>query len=174
MDYVISKHSILSEVLTLYILVEQTQDDTRLSNGNGVSAGDWADSLTNISVGDLLISGVSMDSNDNRPHQSIVGASHCLQQIAFSCDSFDAAIAAHISRHRDKTGCQSALASDASSSIWDAEETCDGFAFRKKRLQSQSQLGMVSSDTREQVDGTQLVESYNLDEVYTLMMSTVM
>lgn len=54
----------------------------------------------------------------------------CLQQIPFSCDSFDAAIAAHISRQQDKTVSQPTLASHASS-IWDAEETCDAFSFQK-------------------------------------------
>lgn len=43
--------------------------------------------------------------------------------------SFDAAIAAHISRHQDRMG-RSSLASHMSS-IWDAEETCDAFLFKK-------------------------------------------
>lgn len=60
----------------------------------------------------------------------VAESSQCLQQIPFSCDSFDAAIAAHISRHQNKMGVLSTLASHASS-IWDAEETCDAFSFQK-------------------------------------------
>lgn len=99
--------------------------DERLSSGTALSAGEWADSLTNISVGDLL-SEVPHDL-DAAP---VAESSQCLQQIPFSCDSFDAAIAAHISRHQNKMGVLSTLASHASS-IWDAEETCDAFSFQK-------------------------------------------
>lgn len=100
----------------------------RLSSGTGLSAGDWADSLTNISVGDLL-SGVSQDLEDNCIDPPVPENCHGVQQIPFSSDSFDAAIAAHISRHQDKMG-QSTLASHMSS-IWDAEETRDAFSFKK-------------------------------------------
>lgn len=103
------------------------QDELKLSSGTGQSAGEWADSLTNISVGDLL-SGVSQDL-DNCIDPPIAEDCNDLQQIPFSSDSFDAAIAAHISRHQDKMG-QSTLASHMSS-IWDAEETCDAFLFKK-------------------------------------------
>lgn len=96
----------------------------KLSSGAGLSAGAWADSLTNISVGDLL-SGVSQDCHD----PPVAENCHSVQQIPFTCDSFDAAIAAHISRHQDKIG-QQAMTSHMSS-IWDAEETCDAFSFRK-------------------------------------------
>lgn len=103
-------------------------DGTRLINGNSLSSGDWADSLTNISVGDLLL-GVSHDLDSNRIDPPGAETSQCLQQIPFSCDSFDAVIAAHIAR-QDKMGCQSIMESHVSS-IWDAEETCDGFSFPK-------------------------------------------
>ncbi|KAL9327133.1 hypothetical protein ACSQ67_007778 [Phaseolus vulgaris] len=103
-------------------------DELKLSSGTGQSAGEWADSLTNISVGDLL-SGVSQDLEDDCINPPIAENCHDIQQIPFSSDSFDAAIAAHISRHQDKMG-QSSLAAHMSS-IWDAEETCDAFLFRK-------------------------------------------
>ncbi|KAK7346351.1 hypothetical protein VNO80_20869 [Phaseolus coccineus] len=103
-------------------------DELKLSSGTGLSAGEWADSLTNISVGDLL-SGVSQDLEDDCINPPIAENCHDVQQIPFSSDSFDAAIAAHISRHQDKMG-QSSLAAHMSS-IWDAEETCDAFLFRK-------------------------------------------
>lgn len=100
----------------------------RLSNGIALSAGEWADSLTNISVGDLL-SEVPHDM-DAPP---VAENSQCLQQIPFSCDSFDAAIAAHISRHQNKMGAVSTLSSHTSS-IWDAEETCDAFSFQNSPI----------------------------------------
>ncbi|KAJ7945680.1 TSL-kinase interacting protein 1 [Quillaja saponaria] len=100
-------------------------DDLRISSGTALSAGEWADSLTNISVGDLL-SGVCHD----RDTPVVAERSQCLQQIPFSSDSFDAAIAAHISRNQDKIGYQPTLALHTSS-IWDAEETCDAFSFKK-------------------------------------------
>lgn len=62
--------------------------------------------------------------------QPLTGRSQCLQQIPFSCDSFDAAIAAHISRQKDKMRCEPTMVSHVSS-IWDAEETCDAFVFQK-------------------------------------------
>ncbi|KAL4342711.1 hypothetical protein HN51_061005 [Arachis hypogaea] len=103
-------------------------DEMKLSSGTGLSAGEWADSLTNISVGDLL-SGVSQDLEDNYVDNRIAENCHGLQQIPFSSDSFDAAIAAHISRHQDRMG-QPTMASHMSS-IWDGEETCDAFLFKK-------------------------------------------
>ncbi|KAH1151235.1 hypothetical protein GYH30_044960 [Glycine max] len=105
----------------------EDMDELKLSSGAGLSAGEWADSLTNISVGDLL-SGVSQDL-DNCINPPIAESCYDVQQIPFSSDSFDAAIAAHISRHQDRMG-RSSLASHMSS-IWDAEETCDAFLFKK-------------------------------------------
>lgn len=106
----------------------EDMDELKLNSGTGISAGEWADSLTNISVGDLL-SGVSRHLEDNciDPHNA--ENFHDVHQIPFSCDSFDAAIAAHISKHQEKMG-QSTLASHVSS-IWDAEETRDAFSFKK-------------------------------------------
>ncbi|XP_042479822.1 TSL-kinase interacting protein 1-like [Macadamia integrifolia] len=103
-------------------------DNPRMGNGTSLSAGEWADSLTNISIGELLSEesrGIESTSID-RPTE---GGSQYLQQIPFSCDSFDAAIAAHISRHQDRSGLLLDQVSH-SSSIWDAEETCDGFSFQ--------------------------------------------
>ncbi|KAB2087250.1 hypothetical protein ES319_A04G090200v1 [Gossypium barbadense] len=107
-------------------------DDQRLNySSTALCAGEWADSLTNISVGDLLAE-VPQDLNDNCVDHPVPESSLCFQQIPFSCDSFDAAIAAHISRHQNKMGVPS-LASRASS-IWDAEETCDAFLFPKNPI----------------------------------------
>uniref|UniRef100_A0A5B7ACY7 Putative TSL-kinase interacting protein 1 isoform X2 n=1 Tax=Davidia involucrata TaxID=16924 RepID=A0A5B7ACY7_DAVIN len=127
--------------------VEDT-DGLRSRNDTALSAGDWADSLTNISVGDLL-SEVSHDMDANCIDASLPGSPQCLPQIPFSCDSFDAAIAAHIYRHQNKTCFQPALASHASS-IWDAEETCDAFSFQKnsvfhEEIQSASRIASPKS-----------------------------
>ncbi|XP_050228127.1 TSL-kinase interacting protein 1 isoform X2 [Mercurialis annua] len=103
-------------------------DDPRVRHGAALSASEWADSLTDISVGDLL-SDVSHDINPNSTELSIAERDQCLQQMPFSCDSFDAAIAAHMLRHQNNIF-PSAEASHISS-IWDAEETCDAFIFQK-------------------------------------------
>ncbi|XP_050380541.1 TSL-kinase interacting protein 1 isoform X2 [Argentina anserina] len=104
-------------------------DGLRLHNSTALSAKEWADTLTNISVGDLL-TGVPHDLGANCVDQPLTGRSQCLSQIPFSCDSFDAAIAAHISRQKNKMGCEPTMASHVCS-IWDAEETCDEFVFQK-------------------------------------------
>ncbi|XP_059667616.1 TSL-kinase interacting protein 1 isoform X2 [Cornus florida] len=127
----------------------EIMDDARLHNNNAFSAVEWADSLTNISVGDLLLE-VSHDMDSNCIDPTLPGSPQCLPQIPFSCDSFDAAIAAHIYRDQDKTGFQPALASDMSS-IWDAEETCDAFSFQKitvfnKEIQSASQIAFLEAN----------------------------
>ncbi|KAL1187282.1 hypothetical protein V6Z11_A01G237800 [Gossypium hirsutum] len=107
-------------------------DDQRLRNSTAaLSAGEWADSLTNISVGELLAE-VPHDLDGNCVDCAVTENSQCLQQIPFSCDSFDAAIAAHISMHQNKMDIPS-IPSHASS-IWDAEDTCDAFLFRKNPI----------------------------------------
>ncbi|TYG84546.1 hypothetical protein ES288_D01G258400v1 [Gossypium darwinii] len=107
-------------------------DDQRLKNSNAaLSVGEWADSLTNISVGDLLAE-VPHDLDGNCVDRAVTENSQCLQQIPFSCDSFDAAIAAYISMHQNKMDIPS-IPSHASS-IWDAEDTCDAFLFRKNPI----------------------------------------
>ncbi|XP_015574876.1 TSL-kinase interacting protein 1 isoform X2 [Ricinus communis] len=123
-------------------------DDLRLSNSAALSAGEWADSLTNISVGDLL-SEVSRDVIPNCIETPLAQSGQCLQQIPFSCDSFDAAIAAHMSRHQNKI-LPSTLTSHTSS-IWDAEETCDAFIFQKNRaLRQENPTSAVDSAGIEQ------------------------
>ncbi|CAL2267686.1 unnamed protein product [Prunus armeniaca] len=118
-------------------------DDLRSITGTALSAGVWADSLTNISMGDLL-SGVSHDLDTNCIDPPVAEGSQCPQQIPFSCDSFDAVIAAHISR-QNKMGCQPTMECHVSS-IWDAEETCDAFSFQKNSVfcQEVSSLSAVA------------------------------
>ncbi|KAL1541318.1 TSL-kinase interacting protein 1 [Salvia divinorum] len=92
-----------------------------------MSAGEWADSLTNISMGELLS---ELTPNTDANCSDFPGSLglNC-QQIPFSCDSFDAAIAAHIFKHQTKVH-QQGLASHAPS-IFDSEETRDAFSFQK-------------------------------------------
>ncbi|GAB2272317.1 TSL-kinase interacting protein [Dionaea muscipula] len=108
--------------------------DQRVINGASLSPGEWADTLTNISIGDLLqeaSDNIHCDCGDSHARTS----TQCVEEIPFTCDSFDAAIAAHISRHQDRIGFQfqSSVASH-SASIWDAEETRDAFSFQKRSI----------------------------------------
>ncbi|GKV48424.1 hypothetical protein SLEP1_g55240 [Rubroshorea leprosula] len=103
-------------------------DDQRLSCSILSSVGEWADSFTNISVGDLL-SEVPDDIDANCVDTAVAEGSQCLQLIPFSCDSFDAAIAAHISRHDERV--ETPILESHALSILDAEETCDAFSFQK-------------------------------------------
>lgn len=89
-----------------------------------LSAGEWADSLTNVSVGDLL-SEASKAAKDSCLNSPAGASAPYLHQIQFSCDSFDAAIAAHISGHQFLPRAMQA----SHASIWNAEETCDEFSF---------------------------------------------
>ncbi|XP_008243985.1 PREDICTED: TSL-kinase interacting protein 1 isoform X3 [Prunus mume] len=138
-------------------------DDLRSITGTALSAGVWADSLTNISMGDLL-SGVSHDLDTNCIDPPVAEGSQCLQQIPFSCDSFDAVIAAHISR-QNKMGCQPTMECHVSS-IWDAEETCDAFSFQKNSVfcQEVSSLSAVAPPGASSVGSDCMVEEISVVE----------
>ncbi|XP_061354910.1 TSL-kinase interacting protein 1 isoform X2 [Gastrolobium bilobum] len=128
----------------------EEMDELKLSSGTGLSASEWADSLTNISVGDLL-SGVSQDHEDNRIDPPIAENCHSVQQIPFSSDSFDAAIAAHIARHQIKTGQPTPVLH--MSSIWDAEETCDAFLFKKDPILREDGPSLSPIESEKKVSG---------------------
>ncbi|XP_071904034.1 LOW QUALITY PROTEIN: TSL-kinase interacting protein 1 [Coffea arabica] len=114
---------------------EENLDDLRPHKTVALSAGEWADSLTNISTGDLLTE-ASHNGEVNCIDSTELRNSHCLQQIPFSCDSFDAAIAAHIYKHQSRSALQPPLHTNTSS-IWDGEETCDAFVFQKNSVFSE-------------------------------------
>lgn len=115
-----------------------------LSSVNAQSAGEWADSLTNISIGDLL-SEVPDDIDSDGVDPPATEGSHCLlRDVPFASDSFDAAIAAHILRHQNKPNALLPLTS-GSSSLWDDEETRDAFSFQKNRLADSAELANVAS-----------------------------
>ncbi|KAL5995041.1 TSL-kinase interacting protein [Asimina triloba] len=102
-------------------------DKMRLSNGATLTAGEWADSLTNISIGELL-SEASRGMDVSCIDPPVARSDSILHQIPFSSDSFDAAIAAHLSGPRATPALCTQI---PHASIWDAEETCDAFSFRK-------------------------------------------
>ncbi|KAL7248066.1 hypothetical protein ACSBR2_002884 [Camellia fascicularis] len=144
----------------------ENKEDPRLRNGPVLSAREWADSLTNISIGDLL-SDVPHDMVASCVDPTLPGSSQCLQLGSFSCDSFDAAIAAHIYRHQNKTNFPPTLASLASS-IWDAEETCDAFSFQNTVLREEVRTAsdIASSDACKQFGRMSSVGSgFNAEEL---------
>ncbi|GMP50373.1 hypothetical protein CsSME_00017013 [Camellia sinensis var. sinensis] len=144
----------------------ENKEDPRLRNGPVLSAREWADSLTNISIGDLL-SDVPHDLVASCVDPTLPGSSQCLQLGSFSCDSFDAAIAAHIYRHQNKTNFPPTLASLASS-IWDAEETCDAFSFQNTVLREEVRTAsdIASSDACKQFGRMSSVGSgFNAEEL---------
>ncbi|KAM7526187.1 hypothetical protein LguiA_016089 [Lonicera macranthoides] len=127
-------------------------DEPRLRGGSGWSAGEWADSLTNISVSDLL-SGSSQIMDANSSDLRLPTTSQYPQQSPFTCDSFDAAVAAHIYKHQNKSSFHLNLAPPPSS-ILDAEETCDGFSFQKNSVFCQNvQVPLRNDFPRPSKDG---------------------
>ncbi|KAL9264018.1 TSL-kinase interacting protein 1-like protein [Drosera capensis] len=90
--------------------------DQRFANGVTLSPGEWTDSLTNISIGDLLQEASdNVDRNCDELH--VPASSQCLE---------------HIPLHQERMGFQFGMAS-SQSSIWDGEEACDAFSFMMKR-----------------------------------------
>lgn len=83
---------------------------------------DWADTLTNISVGEFL-NEVSQTGHLTSGLTSV----QALQQMQ-SLDSFDAAVAA---QGVDISGTESRLMQNPETSAWDGEETCDAFSFQR-------------------------------------------
>ncbi|CAN4117102.1 unnamed protein product [Withania somnifera] len=143
--------------------VEQTEMlDMQGSKACSFSAGDWEDSLTNISVGDLLFDAPD-DEETDCVDSALPGSSNFLQQMPLSCDSFDAAIAAHIYKHQSKADSEMNLLPQASS-IWNAEDTCDAFAFKKsvafcdKTQHSSSNVGTENSQRVAQSSSLELDE----------------
>ncbi|XP_021774528.1 TSL-kinase interacting protein 1-like isoform X3 [Chenopodium quinoa] len=118
----------------------ETFVDQRARKSMSLSTREWADSLTNASVGDLLTEDVDvMDANG--VESPAFRSSQCVEAIPFTCDSFDAAIAAHIYR-QSKIGFSGS--STHSSSIWDAEETRDAFSFQNRAVPNNQVLAATS------------------------------
>ncbi|KAG7638769.1 SANT/Myb domain [Arabidopsis thaliana x Arabidopsis arenosa] len=137
-----------------------------LSGGNAQSPGEWADSLTNISIGDLLSEVPDDIDSDGVDPPATEDSHYLLRDVPFTSDSFDAAIAAHILRHQNKPSAQLPLTS-GSSSLWDDEETRDAFSFQKNRFANSTELASVASPKgvgRVNGEPSQLVEASSGDE----------
>ncbi|KAL8516682.1 hypothetical protein ACS0TY_015082 [Phlomoides rotata] len=92
-----------------------------------LSATEWADRTTNISVEDLLSQSIE---NDISFTQFV--DSDSLLQTPYICDSFDADIAAFLQKNQNKADLEQCVApQEPSSSIWDADEACDAFSFQR-------------------------------------------
>ncbi|KAI3953228.1 hypothetical protein MKX01_042223 [Papaver californicum] len=101
-------------------------ENSKIDVGLSLSSSLWTDNLTNISIGGLL-SEASLQPVTSSCNAKPTGTDSYVQQVPFSCDSFDAAIAAHIfsqSQSRQKR-------TPMQSSILDAEETCHAFPSQK-------------------------------------------
>ncbi|KAI4364254.1 hypothetical protein MLD38_020371 [Melastoma candidum] len=109
---------------------QHTEDEMQLSDRIPPSAREWADSLTDISIGGLLDASICNGISDNCIPGTTSESPQSIPQSSFMCDSFDAAIAAHISRYQSKFPYESTLSSHEPS-IWEAEETCDAFSFQR-------------------------------------------
>ncbi|XP_058111200.1 TSL-kinase interacting protein 1-like isoform X2 [Magnolia sinica] len=99
------------------------EDNLRTDNSTALLSGSWTDNLTNASFRDLFMQ-ASITEDANRCDPISVERDSLPQQIPFSCDSFDAAIAAVIS---SRQGSGPSMMTASHTSIWDAEETCHAF-----------------------------------------------
>lgn len=106
----------------LFIFFYFCQVGSRNGNVLTQSFGAWADCLTNVSMGQLI--GDTVDAN-NCNLETLKGGL-CPQQM-LTCDSFDAAIAAHISRYWN-AGATNYV---SQMSVLDAEDTCHAFPVKK-------------------------------------------
>lgn len=128
-----------------------------------MSVGEWADSLlANIGIVDLLSEASrATDANCAEP------PAPCVQQIPFCSDSFDAALAAHLSVHGDAP-CLTTQVSYAS--IWDAEETCDAFSFRSVPLGSSCSLQSSSLEAFREITSADSLGFHGLVEVRPVLL----
>ncbi|KAG6546752.1 hypothetical protein Mapa_011941 [Marchantia paleacea] len=99
------------------------EDSLRSNHGVSMAQMDWVDSLTNISVSELLGDGVSRHEFPACAQQSGVDQPHLTSQM----DSFDISLSVQQS-HME----QPSLA------IWGGEETCDAFSFQKAMVSDHS------------------------------------
>ncbi|VFQ72894.1 unnamed protein product [Cuscuta campestris] len=116
-------------------------------------AGEWADSLTNISVGELLSQAPDAECGNCITSSVPTSSSNYVHNTPFSCDSFDAAIAAHIKKHQNIAINHTALPSELST-IWGAEDTCDAFSFQRRSHSEEWQKSSkpTSSDTSKPIN----------------------
>ncbi|BFI20449.1 protein Mp1R-MYB4 [Marchantia polymorpha subsp. ruderalis] len=99
------------------------EDSLRSNHGVSMAQMDWVDSLTNISVSELLGDGVSRHDFPGCAQQNGVDQPHLTSQM----DSFDISLSVQQS-HMEQP----------SIAIWGGEETCDAFSFQKAMVSDQS------------------------------------
>ncbi|CAH9083266.1 unnamed protein product [Cuscuta epithymum] len=114
-------------------------------------AGEWADSLTNISVGDLLSEVHAVEDANRITSRIPTSSSNYVNHIPFNCDSFDAAIAAHIKKHQNIANAHTASQSELST-IWGAEDTCDAFAFQGRSHSEEVQNSLKHTTPEKQMN----------------------
>ncbi|KAL6867452.1 hypothetical protein ACP4OV_015476 [Aristida adscensionis] len=119
---------------------KQVQDDQGM-NCAAISEGEWADTLTDVSIGYLLTE-ASKGANLDSTGTSIVKTA-LFHENPCSYDSFDAAVALHASRYQSSE--QPAHISH--STIWGAEETCDEFSFNFSAARKQESSNTSSSSS---------------------------
>lgn len=105
----------------------EDEETLRSNNGPLLSSMDWVDSLTNISIGDLL-NEASRAEHGNTYECLSVNSGARPQPFLHYMDSFDAAIAAQAPHSQEAVNVP---VTHSQSSIWDGEETRDAFAFQK-------------------------------------------
>jgi len=121
--------------------VTQAFEDDQGMNCAAISEGEWADTLTDISVGYLLTE------TSKGAHLDCIGTSSIKNDLFLenpcSYDSFDAAVALHVSRFQ----ASEQPAHTPHSTIWGAEETCDGFSFNLSASRNQEGSNTPSSSS---------------------------
>ncbi|KAK8446366.1 hypothetical protein SEVIR_9G477500v4 [Setaria viridis] len=121
--------------------VTQAFEDDQGMNCAAISEGEWADTLTDISVGYLLTEA------SKGTHLDCIGTSSVKNALLLenpcSYDSFDAAVALHVSRFQ----ASEQPAHTPHSTIWGGEETCDEFSFNLSASRKQEGSNTPSSSS---------------------------
>lgn len=97
-----------------------------------ISEVDWADTLTDISVGYLLTEASKAANLDCEV--TSIAKNTLFHEDPCSYDSFDAAVALHASRYQ----AAEQPAHTSHSTLWGAEETCDEFSFKLATARKQA------------------------------------
>ncbi|XP_062210526.1 TSL-kinase interacting protein 1 isoform X2 [Phragmites australis] len=119
---------------------KQVQDDHGM-NRAAISEGEWADTLTDMSVGYLLTEASKGANLDCIGTSSVKNA--LFLENPCSYDSFDAAVAFHASRYQ----ASEQPAHTSHSTIWGAEDTCDEFSFNLSGARKQEGSNTPSSSS---------------------------
>ncbi|KAF8683492.1 hypothetical protein HU200_044400 [Digitaria exilis] len=113
------------------VIVTQAFEDDQRMNCAAISEGEWADTLTDISVGYLLTEASKGAHLDCLGTSSVKNALYLENPCSY--DSFDAAVALHVSRYQ----ASEQPTHTSHSTIWGAEETCDEFSFNLSAMKQE-------------------------------------